>query len=239
MWRIDLERKRCFKFGFEFKNLKNFHTTNIQSHPGMENSDPNTEEWRLKFIEYYTANAPSKVRMVTPAMMSKWSGKYDSLMANLVKKYGVLGSPIEQPSPAATPRGGGGGGSGKKSISDFRDDFISLVSKATPTLAPRSPTLNVAAMKAAATANGLETSTFVVCSRVRPLLPHEVAMGGEAFAAVTPGPRTDTAGSDSVHTEELLLHVPKVSMMGVAKLETSRNEFDYAFGPDSTNAEVK
>ena len=38
-----------------------------------------TEAWRAKFIAYYSSNAPSKVRMVTDGMMTKWAGKYEAL----------------------------------------------------------------------------------------------------------------------------------------------------------------
>lgn len=219
----------------------------------MENLAPNInikhDPWRAKFVEYYTTNAPTKVAMVNDKMMSKWSGKYELLMDNLVKKYGPLGSPIEQPQkPRATAAAGGGGPpcTSKKSIADFHSEFTTLVTKATPRVPPRDAEhLNVVESKASRSENGLETSTFTVCTRVRPRLGHELTAGGEFFAAVVPGPRTDGAdGGDGdnnaggVHTEELLLHNPKVSLRGKPKLESSSHAFDYTFGPDSTNQEV-
>jgi hypothetical protein len=36
-----------------------------------------TEAWRAKFVEYYAANAPEKIGLVTETMMSKWFGRYE------------------------------------------------------------------------------------------------------------------------------------------------------------------
>ena len=66
-------------------------------------SNLSRDEWKAKFVAYYISNAPTKVSMVSDAMMDKWEGRYDTLYANLEKKYGALGAPIEPP-PAAPPR---------------------------------------------------------------------------------------------------------------------------------------
>jgi len=168
--------------------------------------------------------------MVNDTMMSKWDGKYEVLMANLVKKYGVLGSPIQQPSRSTAPKS-------QSTIAELSSKFKSLILQATPVLPSRDTSINVVESKASNSENGLETSTFTVCTRVRPLLGHELTAGGEVFAAVVPGQRTGH-NSNSIHTEELLLHAPKVSIMGKAKLETTSHLFDYTFGPDSTNQEI-
>ena len=47
-------------------------------------------------LRYYTQNAPSKVDLVTDAFMTKWSGKYEKLMEDMVAKYGPLGEPKPQ-----------------------------------------------------------------------------------------------------------------------------------------------
>ena len=99
------------------------------------------DAWKTKYIEYYTTNAPTKVAMVTDEMMDKWDGRYDTLWANLLKKYGPPGEPIEQPPPPAArtappplrgkgaprPTPGGGGG-GKRSIAEFHDEVRNDVS---------------------------------------------------------------------------------------------------------------
>ena len=86
----------------------------------METTDPetlpsndDTEAWKVKIIDYYRQNAPMKVRMVNANMMSKYEGKYDTLWANLIKKYGQPGQPIAS---AVAP-----GAGGKKSIGDFHE----------------------------------------------------------------------------------------------------------------------
>jgi kinesin family protein 2/24 len=208
----------------------------------MENIDPNNHSnddicWREIFIDYYETNAPAKLSMVNDAMMTKWEGKYELLMANLVKKYGVLGSPIQQP-PRRPARGSAGGPKNSKSTnSELNSKFKTLISNSTPTLPSRDANINVVESKASNSENGLETSTFTVCTRVRPLLGQELIAGGGVFTAVVPGLRTDLH-SPSIHTEELLLHAPKVSVMGKAKLDTTAHLFDYVFGPDSTNQEI-
>ena len=58
------------------------------------NSDMSDDAWKAKFIEYYTLNAPAKVKLVTQKMMDRYRGKYDVLMENLIKKYGPLGQPL-------------------------------------------------------------------------------------------------------------------------------------------------
>jgi kinesin family protein 2/24 len=149
----------------------------------------------------------------------KWSGKYEILMKNLIEKYGPLGSPTTLKADSST--------------------FQSLIAKATPTLPQRDSSLNVMETKVSNSINGLETSTFTVCTRVRPLLGSEVTENG-SYATVVPGQRTNTTGRNGnlTYTEELLLHTPKVSITGKAKLETSKKEFDYVFGPQSTNEQI-
>ena len=147
----------------------------------------------------------------------KYAGKYDSLYGNLIKKYGPLGQPT---AAAARPSISAPGGGAKKSIGDFHSNFVTLVTKATPSLPPRSYT-SVVEGKASDASNGLETSTFTVCARVRPLLPPEEGQGGEVFAAVVAGDRVEETKT-SPYTEQMLLCTPKVSIMGKPKLEEVR-----------------
>lgn len=187
-------------------------------------------EWRAKFIQYYTTNAPSKVSLVNDKMMNKFQGKYHILWKNLVKKYGPPGQPIEI--ALAT------NGNGKKATSTCDIIFKEMIDKATPTSLQSSRDDDVGKIESKATSNsqnGLETSTFTVCARIRPLLlgreMNSTATAADDYAVVVPGKK---------HTgdEELLLFTPKVSVTGNAKLDTLSHEFDYVFGPTSTNDEI-
>ena len=116
--------------------------------------------------------------------------------------------------------------------------FVKLVANATPVNSDR-VFVDAITVKASGASNGLETSTFTVCARVRPLLGDELTAGGESFAALVPGLRQseDEAVSGS-YTEQMLLCTPKVSLMGKPKIESKTFDFDYAFGADSNNEEV-
>ena len=206
----------------------------------FENLPPNDDSaaWKVKLLDYYSQNAPTKMKMVNDSMMAKYVGKYDGLYNNLVKKYGPLGKPLAQ-APAAPAARAAPGSGGNKTVGDFHDSFVQLIAKATPVLPARAIT-NVVESKAAESANGLETSTFTVCARVRPLLPFEVGKGGEYFTAVVAGERIEpaTGPTSTPYTEQMLLCNPKVSMMGAAKIEKETYDFDYVFGAESENIDV-
>uniref|UniRef100_A0A7S2AZM4 Kinesin-like protein n=1 Tax=Octactis speculum TaxID=3111310 RepID=A0A7S2AZM4_9STRA len=194
--------------------------------------------------------------------MEKWAGKYASLYKNLEKKYGPLGSPI---APATGPPKGfggkgfgggrGGGGRAKKAeVADCAEEFMRLVQEATPPqYGPRASTgdesVRVVERKANNSANGLETSSFTVCTRIRPMLEHEVDKGGEHFVAIVPGARTGTGAGSSAnddggeetkgeYQEEVVVLLPKVTIRGRPVLEATSHNFDYVFGPESTNEEI-
>lgn len=98
-------------------------------------------------------------------------------------------------------------------------------------VAPR----DVVAEKQSSAANGgLETSTFTVAARVRPLSDAERrADGGHAFACVTPaGP------GKSKRTEEAAVLVPKMSLRGVPALDVSTFAFDKFFPADADDDDV-
>jgi hypothetical protein len=89
---------------------------------------------------------------------------------------------------------------------------------------------DVVAEKQQSTVNGgLETSTFTVAARVRPLSEQEMRQdNGNAFACVTPsgpgkGGRTETAA----------VLTPKINLRGVPTLEKQTFAFDKFFGADS------
>ena len=94
---------------------------------------------------------------------------------------------------------------------------------------------DVVAEKQASTANGgLETSTFTVAARVRPLSDAERRSdGGHAFACVTPaGP------GKSKYAEEAAVLTPKLSLKGVPTLEKSNFAFDKFFPADADDDDV-
>lgn len=159
--------------------------------------------------------------------MIKWAGKYEALFEGMCKKYGPPGEPIPQ------PQGPGSKGSKKATVTDHHDLFVELIAKATPP-ADSGPLASVVDAKAANELNGLETSSFTLCTRIRPVLPHEEGRKGEYFTCVVPG--EVRRGSD--HTEEALVLLPKMSVTGKPKLDKKAYDFDHTFGAYSTNEEI-
>ena len=98
--------------------------------------------------------------------------------------------------------------------------------------APPPPARDVIADKQASTANGgLETSTFTVAARVRPLSSEEAMR--EGFACVLPaGP------GKAKSTQEAMVLTPKVSLKGMPTLDKANFAFDRFFGADATDDEV-
>jgi hypothetical protein len=116
--------------------------------------------------------------------------------------------------------------------------------------------------------NGLETSTFTVCARIRPVLAQDEPGSGENFGVIfpqagipIPAPKVaagataeapagaTTAAKDSKdskdsktaafeHCEPTLILTPKVSLMGKVQLPPTRLDFDFTFGPDAGGAEI-
>lgn len=60
--------------------------------------------------------------------------------------------------------------------------------------------------------NGLQTSSFVVCSRIRPVLPSDLAADdGKSFPCVLAGPIRDVRTEQGLsHSEEAIVCTPKV-----------------------------
>ena len=105
--------------------------------------------------------------------------------SGMVEKYGEPGNPIEQlesavpskkpvprrPSadsgPAAPPAAKGG----SKSIADFREKFIQLIDAAAPVISEVGHIDDALEAKEVNATNGLETSTFTLCTRIRSFLP--------------------------------------------------------------------
>ncbi|KAJ1461526.1 P-loop containing nucleoside triphosphate hydrolase protein [Pelagophyceae sp. CCMP2097] len=203
-------------------------------------SAEDTEAWRSKFVAFYTSNAPDKVSMVTDSMMDKWAGKYEALFLNLEKKYGKEGDPIAQaPAPARAPaRGGlmqmGGRGNGGKqaAVGDFCDQFTKLIADAEGAAPAAAPTATARLVdgKVELAENGLETSTFTICARVRPVLPSD-GTDGDAFPCIFPG----AAADDGQH---LNLYKPKVGLTGRPKLESEALVFDHCFGAGTHEDDV-
>ena len=177
------------------------------------------EEWRTKFINYYQTNAPSKVKVVTDSFMAKWKGKYDKLWEGVTKKYGPPGQPIPQPKaqpkrargPPSRTRGAPRGP--KKTVGECYDAFVQLTQQQKPELKGARPTTNLVDAKVTNHANGLETATFTVCTRIRPVLEKERDLGGEHFPCVFPGERGGST-TEKLHTEQSVLLTPKMSFRG-------------------------
>jgi len=195
------------------------------------------EVWRQKFLDYYATNAPEKVEMVTDAMMDKWEGKYEKLFTGMKSKYGEPGHPIvPAPKPKAKPKPKGTGAGGRLTLEDCRSHFEELIAAATPASAGAggegAEEASVVEAKALNAANGIETSSFTVCTRIRPMFEPEHA---ENYVAVVPG---RVSGSDTEHTEQALVFTPKLSIRGDPKIEKADFQFDYCFGPEASNAAI-
>lgn len=95
--------------------------------------------------------------------------------------------------------------------------------------------VNVLDVKVRNAFNGLETSTFTVCTRIRPALDSDNIGSGENFTCIVPATPV-SAGKD--YCEPTLVLVPKVSMLGKAKLEPTSLNFDYTFGPDASGSDI-
>jgi len=75
-----------------------------------------------------------------------------------------------------------------------------------------------------------DTSSFTVCARVRPMLPHERDSGD--FVACVAGK------SVQENVENITVCTPKLNFRGQPKIETKLFGFDHVFGADSTNEEL-
>ena len=191
------------------------------------------EEWRQKFLDYYATNAPEKGAMVTDALMDKWVGKYEKLFTGMCSKYGEPGHPIV-PAPKAKPKAKRRESSsgGKSTLNDYREDFERLIAAAAPAGASGEDALSVVDAKALNAANGIETSSFTVCTRIRPMFESEYA---DNYCCVVPG---SVSGTEIDHTEQALVFIPKLSIQGGPKITKAQFKFDYTFGPDASNASI-
>ena len=116
--------------------------------------------------------------------------------------------------------------------------------------------------------NGLETSTFTVCARVRPVLPMDNPAEGDSFACIIPGTfgMSSVTGSSSdgaiagpskadllssapggaiaiekgelEWAEQCLVMTPKVGITGKPKIEKTSFIFDHVFGPAVDDVEM-
>jgi len=188
-------------------------------------------------LDYYRQNAPEKMKLVNDALMAKWDGKYEELYAGITKKYGPIGHPIPQAAKAPPARRGSVDKNGKKTVADYYETFVSMVAQATPA-PPAERVVSVVDAKAANELNGLETSSFTLCTRIRPILSHEEGREKEEyFTCVVPGKVCNSKdGKD--HTEEALVLQPKISVSGKPTLDNKAFKMDYCFGPDSENEDI-
>eukprot|EP01043_Picozoa_sp_COSAG02_P026767 COSAG02_NODE_1552_length_11961_cov_12.233182_2_plen_205_part_00 len=164
------------------------------------------------------------------------------LSCHYLRRYGPIGQPIQglpPPGTGARPpaqrkasRKAAAPGGQPADISEFCDEFSALIEREMPCerLAPRD--IAVVDAKSANATNGLETSTFTICTRIRPALGQENHRSAENLVCVVPGNRV-SRGSD--HCEEVLVLKPAVSLQGAPKISKTAATFDYVFGPEDTN----
>lgn len=156
------------------------------------------------------------------------------------RRYGPIGQPIQGlPPPGTGARPGGGAqrkpsraagragakaggppaGGGKADISQFQGEFAEMIDYETPQgqLAPRDTA--VVDAKAANATNGLETSTFTVCTRIRPPLGDENRPDAGNLVCVVPGERR---GHGNEHCEQATVLTPTVSLQGEVRTHAIR-----------------
>lgn len=122
----------------------------------------------------------------------------------------------------------------KQTIGERRDDFIGMIAEqkvADQAATTEAAAAAVLAAKEANATNGLATSTFLVCARMRPAFDTELAEGGENFECVL-----KTASNEAA--EEATVLLPKISLRGVPKLERSTFAFDHTFGQAANNDDI-
>ena len=164
------------------------------------------------------SNAPTKVKMVNDAMMAKWEGKYELLYNNLVKKYGPLGEPISQ-----------------------EPDFAAMIRKETPVRNEEDLVKSGIDAKLFRAFNGLSTSTFTVCARIRPKLPFDDEGGGDksdTVVTIVPGQVHKDEGAEGEYSEDCLVFSPSMSITGKARLTSEAMPFDHTFGPATDPAHL-
>lgn len=86
----------------------------------------------------------------------------------------------------------------------------------------------------ATSALGLETSTFTICARVRPILDGESELDEENFECIFSAP----SAASAITSEPCMVFKPKVSITGKPKLEKESFSFDKTFGQTSSNEDV-
>lgn len=190
-------------------------------------------------VDTQTAGESSRSGHVTLLLM---------LSRHYLRRYGPIGQPIQGlPPPGAGARPSGPAqrkasrkaaapaGGKRADISEFCDEFSALLVREMPCerLAPRD--IAVVDAKSANATNGLETSTFTVCTRIRPALGQENHRSSENLVCVVPGNRV---GRGSDHCEEALVLKPAVSLQGTPKISKTAATFDYVFGPEDTNGTI-
>jgi hypothetical protein len=223
--------------------------------------DEDEAAWRPILIQYYQNNAPERVDKVNDKMMETFFGRYSTLYDKMIAKFGPpVGSTAAEPEdfmakpsnrarppnkpPArrlgTKPKGlSSNKASSDKSIAGNHDTFVALVEQhrarnaKAAAGAKSGSSLSRVDAKQLNSENGLETSTFTVCTRMRPLLAHEIEARGDCFSVCVPGRVSEKSGC-----EELLLLTPKFSMTGEPKLESKAFKFDHVFGPEKDNTDV-
>lgn len=131
------------------------------------------------------------------------------------------------------------GGPVKKDVGEFYDLFTTKVAtfqkKIETNEEGKSMDVDVIDVKTKNGFNGLETSTFTVCSRIRPLLPMDEGGAGDRFVCIVKGESKPSAKN---YTEPTVALVPKITLRGQPTLEPLSLNFDYSFGPETNESDL-
>ena len=119
--------------------------------------------------------------------------------------------------PVGRTRPGFGPGGKKTSVGDYHDQFVSMILKAQ--VPPPETTVSSTTNKRE---TSIDTSTFTVCLRVRPLLGDELTARGESFNCVIPGSvKVDTRSGERTEEAIVLLPASQVLQIQYSRLITS------------------
>jgi len=140
--------------------------------------------------------------------------------------------------PVGRARPGFAPGGKKTSVGDYHDQFVSMILKAqAATQVPPPPIKTTGSLSTKKLETSIDTSTFTVCLRVRPLLGDELTARGESFNCVVPGSvKVDTRSGE--RTEEAIVFTPKVGITGKPSITNTIFTFDHVFGPDRNGDDV-
>lgn len=139
----------------------------------------------------------------------------------------------------------------KPTIGDFNKEFKSIINKAlklnntTVSVTDNNNTSeNIIDAKATNSVNGLETSTFTICCRIRPIESYNVndinTSINDNFECIYQGNsiNVDTVIKGIDRSEECVVFNPKLAFNGKPKIEKEIFLFDKTFGREACNSDI-